>query len=66
MVRFPQKPLQFVFKTIYWIWNTLWGGAPNKYLDKIDKCIKDSMCKMLFKNRYDNVKPFFKHLKNSY
>ena len=21
----------------------MWGGAPNKYLDKIDKCIKHSM-----------------------
>ena len=39
-----------------------WGGAPNKYLDKIDKCIKRSMCTMLFKNRFDNVKPFYKHL----
>ena len=39
-----------------------WGGAPNKYLDKIDKCIKRSMCTVLFKNRFDNVKPFYKHL----
>ena len=39
-----------------------WGGAPNKYLDKIDKCIKRSMCTMLFKNRFDNVKQFYKHL----
>ena len=39
-----------------------WGGAPYKYLDKIGKCIKRSMHTMLFKNRYDNIKPFFKHL----
>ena len=39
-----------------------WGGAPNKYLDKIEKCIKHSMRTMLFKNRYDNGKPFYKHL----
>ena len=36
-----------------------WGGAPNKYLDKIDKCIKRTM---LFKNRFDNVKPLYKHI----
>ena len=40
----------------------MWGGAPNKYLDKIDKCIKPSMRTMLLKNRFDNVKPFYKHL----
>ena len=39
-----------------------WGGAPNKYLDKIDKCIKRAMRTMLFKNRFDNVKPLYKHL----
>ena len=39
-----------------------WDGAPNKYLDKIDKCIKRSMHTMLFKNRFDNLKPFYKHL----
>ena len=38
------------------------GGAPYKYLDKIVKCIKRSMRTMLFKNRFDNVKPFYKHL----
>ena len=39
-----------------------WGGAPNKYLDKIEKCIKRSMGTMLFQNRFNNVKPFYKHL----
>ena len=39
-----------------------WGGAPYKYLDKTDKCIKRSMCTMLFENRLDNVRPFYKHL----
>ena len=33
-----------------------------KNLDKIEKYIKRSMCTMLFKNRFDNVKPFYKHL----
>ena len=39
-----------------------WGGAPYKYLDKIDKCIKRSMCTVLFENRLDNVRLFYKHL----
>ena len=39
-----------------------WGGAPYKYLDKTDKYIKCSMCAKLFKNRFENVKPFYKHL----
>ena len=39
-----------------------WGGAPYKYLDKIDKCIKCSMCTVLFENRLDNVRLFYKHL----
>ena len=39
-----------------------WSGAPSKYFDKIDKCIKRSMRTMLFKNRFDNVKAFYKHL----
>ena len=39
-----------------------WGGAPNEYLDKIEKCIKRSMGTMLFQNRFNNVKPFYKHL----
>ena len=35
-----------------------WGRAPNKYLDKINKCIKQ----LMLKKRNDNVKPFYKHL----
>ena len=51
------------FSKLYIEYGTpVWGGAPNKYLDKTDKCIKRSMRTMLFKNRFDNVKPFYKHL----
>ena len=51
------------FLKLYIEYRTLaWGGAPNKYLDKIDNCIKRSMRTVLFNNRFDNVKPFYKHL----
>ena len=38
-----------------------WSGAPSKYFDKIDKCIKRSMRTMLFKHL--NILPLTKNVK---
>ena len=40
-----------------------WGGATQSQLAKIDKSIKKSMRIMLFKGKYDLVKPFYEYLK---
>lgn len=41
----------------------IWGGATKSHLAKIDKSIKKSMRIMLFKGKYDLVKPFYEYLK---
>ena len=40
-----------------------WGGATQSQLTKIDKSIKKSTRIMLFKGKYDLVKPFYEYLK---
>ena len=39
------------------------GGATKLHLAKIDKRVKISMFIMLFKGKYDSLKPFYEDLK---
>ena len=39
-----------------------WGAATNNHLEKVNKSVKRSIRTMLFKDKYDSVKPFYEYL----
>ena len=40
----------------------VWSGAPETNLDKINKTLNRSIRTILFKQKHDTVKPFYKYL----
>ena len=61
-----EKTLKIIFNTFlkpFLEYGTLvWSGAPKTYLEKINKTLNRSIRTILFKQKYDIVKLFYKHL----